>query len=285
MADPTRTTPAPEAIPTLHAEHRRALVEGRHPRPHDALGQHPLDDGWVVRVLRPLAASVTIVRADGSRVPLEHDADGLWHGILPGGPAEGQAYTVVASYDGGPDWTADDPYRFVPSVGEIDLYLWGEGRHEQLWHVLGAHHRPHEGVEGTSFAVWAPNAQAVRVVGDFNGWYGPQHAMRRLDDNGVWELFVPGLAPGSTYKFEIMTPSGEWVTRADPMARCAELPPATASIVADDAAYAWGDGEWMARRAAHRPARQRHERVRDAPRLVATGARIPRRSPIRSSST
>ncbi|WAB80720.1 1,4-alpha-glucan branching protein GlgB [Microcella daejeonensis] len=253
MADPTRTTPAPEAIPTLHAEHRRALVEGRHPRPHDALGQHPLDDGWVVRVLRPLAASVTIVRADGSRVPLEHDADGLWHGILPGGPAEGQAYTVVASYDGGPDWTADDPYRFVPSVGEIDLYLWGEGRHEQLWHVLGAHHRPHEGVEGTSFAVWAPNAQAVRVVGDLNGWYGPQHAMRRLDDNGVWELFVPGLAPGSTYKFEIMTPSGEWVTRADPMARRAELPPATASIVADDAPYAWGDGEWMARRAGTDP--------------------------------
>jgi len=236
-------------IPELHADHIAALVEGRHPRPHDALGQHPAGDAFVVRVIRPLAAAVTIVRADGTRVPLDHAADGLWHGLVP---APGQAYTIETEYDNGPTWTAEDPYRFVPSVGEIDLYLWGEGRHEQLWHVLGAHFRPHEDVEGTSFAVWAPHAQAVRVIGDFNGWHGLGHALRRLDDNGVWEIFVPGLTPGNTYKFEILTPSGEWVKRADPMARFTEVPPATASRI-EHSQYTWGDGEWMSRRAASDP--------------------------------
>ena len=250
--DAVAAAPAPGASsrpPALHPDHRRALVEGRHPRPHDALGQHAHEGGWVVRVVRPLASSVAVVRADGSRVPLEHDADGLWHGLLPGG---GQAYTVHTSYEGGPDWHADDPYRFVPSVGEVDLYLWAEGRHEQLWEVLGAHHRPHESVDGTAFSVWAPHAQAVRVVGDFNDWNGVLHSMRRLDDNGVWELFIPGLGAGSTYKFELLTSGGAWVTRADPMARYTEHPPATASVVGDSH-YAWNDGDWMSRRAVTNP--------------------------------
>lgn len=254
-AEKPATTPAPTPataaapLPALHDDHRRALVEGRHPRPHDALGPHALDGGWVVRVARPLAATVTVVRADGTRVPLEHVADGLWHGFLPG---EGQAYTVESTYDGGPDWHTDDAYRFVPSVGDVDLHLWGEGRHEQLWHVLGAHHRPHEGVDGVSFAVWAPHAQAARVIGGFNSWNGVGHAMRRLDDNGVWELFVPGLGSGSTYKFELLSAEGTWLTRADPMARYTETPPATASIVGDTD-YTWNDDDWMARRAAHDP--------------------------------
>src|SRR6185436_14242906 len=127
-----------------------------------------------------------------------------------------------------------------------------EGRHEQIWQVLGAHHRPHEDVEGTSFSVWAPHAHAVRVIGDFNAWDGAGHAMRRLDDNGVWELFVPGLQPGGTYKFEPLTAAGHWVQRADPMARYAEVPPATASrIVATK--HEWGDAEWMAARADRDP--------------------------------
>jgi len=246
------TTAAAPSIPLLHPDHRRALVEGRHPRPHDALGQHVVDGGWLVRVVRPLAATVTIVRLDGTDHPLTHDADGLWHGLLPGGPADGQAYTVMTTYDGGPDWQTDDPYRFVPSVGEVDLYLWAEGRHEQVWQVLGAHHRPHEGVDGTSFSVWAPHAKAARVVGDFNSWGGLGHAMRRLDDNGVWELFVPGLGVGSPYKFELLAADGTWVTRADPMARYTETPPATASVVGNTH-YDWNDGDWMARRAASNP--------------------------------
>ncbi|CAN5382730.1 1,4-alpha-glucan branching protein GlgB [soil metagenome] len=237
----------------LHPDHIGALVEGRHPQPHAALGQHPIGDpatdGFVIRAIRPLATTVTALRADGSRVPLEHVASGLWQGIAPGA---GQAYELEATYDGAPDWVAGDPYRFVPSIGEIDLYLWGEGRHEQLWHVLGAHFRPHEDVAGTSFTVWAPHAKAARVIGDFNGWDGTRHAMRRLDDNGVWELFVPGLEPGTTYKFEMLTAAGEWVQRADPMARYTQTPPETASVVGQTL-YEWGDAAWLDTRTATDP--------------------------------
>jgi 1,4-alpha-glucan branching enzyme len=241
-------------LPALHPDHVSALVEGRHPRPHEALGQHPATvvgadgvavDGFVIRAVRPLAATVTAVQKDGTRIPLEHVASGLWHGFAPG---PGQAYTLEATYDDAPSWTSDDPYRFVPTVGEVDLYLWGEGRHEQLWDVLGAHFRPHEDVVGTGFSVWAPHAQAARVIGDFNNWDGTQHAMRRLDDNGVWELFIPGLMPGTAYKFELLTAGGEWVKRADPMARYTEVPPATASVVGQTL-YVWGDAEWMTTRA------------------------------------
>jgi len=246
---PAKKTVVPAALPELHPDHIAALVEGRHPRPHDALGQHPVPGGFVVRVIRPLAASVTIVRADGSRVPLQHVRDGLWHGFLPD---PGQAYTIETGYDSGPDWTAEDPYRFVPTFGEVDLFLFGEGRHEQLWQVLGAHLRPHEDVLGTSFSVWAPHARAARVVGDFNGWNGVQHAMRRLDDNGIWELFIPGLPGGTVYKFELLTAAGDWVTRADPMARYTEVPPATGSKV-EQSMFAWSDGEWMSARAARDP--------------------------------
>jgi 1,4-alpha-glucan branching enzyme len=244
---------SPATIPELHPDHVLALVEGRHPRPHDALGQHPAAvggvDGFVIRAVRPLAATVTAVQKDGTLIPLEHAAGGLWHGFAPGA---GQAYMLETAYAEAPGWTADDPYRFVSSVGEMDLYLWAEGRHEQLWDVLGSHYRPHEDVVGTSFSVWAPHAKAARVVGDFNNWDGVQYAMRRLDDNGVWELFVPALEPGTTYKFELLTAAGQWVTRADPMARYTEVPPKTASVVGQSL-YEWADAEWMATRAATDP--------------------------------
>ncbi|MGV8884220.1 MAG: 1,4-alpha-glucan branching protein GlgB [Microbacteriaceae bacterium] len=249
MATPKKTTTAAATLPELHPGLIASIVAGSHPRPHDTLGQHAMGDGAVIRVMRPLASAVTAIRADGSRVALQHVADGLWQGYAPGA---GQGYVVQTTYENGPDWVADDPYRFVPTVGEIDLYLWGEGRHEQLWHVLGAHFRPHEGVEGTSFSVWAPHATAARVVGDFNGWNGVGHSMRRLDDNGVWEIFVPALEPGSTYKFELLTETGEWVTRADPMARSTEIPPATASRVAQSS-YEWTDDAWLEARASTDP--------------------------------
>lgn len=243
-------TPNPTpTLPGLHPDHVRALAEGRHPQPHSALGQHPYESGFVVRAVRPLAETVTVIRADGARVALSHLADGLWQGFAPGA---GQAYTIETGYANGPAWITDDPYRFVPSVGDIDLYLWGQGRHEQLWKVFGAHYRPHEGVAGTSFSVWAPHAKAARVLGDFNGWNGVGHAMRRLDDNGVWELFVPGLTPGNAYKFELLGQDDNWVTRADPMARYTEIPPATASKVGETL-YTWQDSEWMAARAERDP--------------------------------
>ncbi len=245
MSPEQKTSRLPELDRRVVAE----LAAGAHPRPHDWLGQHAIEGGHVVRVVRPLAQTVTAIRRNGTRVPLAHVADGLWQGVVRG---RGQSYVVETTYADGATWTAEDPYRFVPSVGEVDLYLWGEGRHEQLWHVLGAHFRPHEDVAGTSFSVWAPHARAVRVVGDFNGWSGVGHAMRRLDDNGVWELFVPGLEPGATYKFELLTAAGEWVTRADPMARHTEVPPATASRVVESR-HEWHDSTWLAQRAAHDP--------------------------------
>jgi len=232
-------------LPELHPGLVESLVSGSHPQPHSTLGQHPFADGFVVRAIRPLAAAVTAVQADGTRVALTHASEGLWQGYADG---PGQAYVLETEYDNGPAWTAEDPYRFVPSVGEIDLYLWGEGRHEQLWHVLGSHFRPHEGVTGTSFSVWAPHAKAARVVGDFNGWFGERHAMRRLDDNGVWEIFVPEASPGNVYKFELLTQHGEWVTRADPMARFTEVPPLTGSKVGESQ-FSWEDKTWIDTRA------------------------------------
>ena len=186
------------------------------------------------------------------------------------------AYRVVTSYEGGPDWEADDPYRHTPTIGELDLHLIREGRHEELWRVLGAHVREHGGTQGTSFTVWAPNARAVRVLGDFNGWYGNNHAMRSMGGTGVWELFVPGIAAGATYKFELLSRHGGWVTKADPMARFAEVPPATASVVTESA-YSWADGEWMSRRAKSTPVSRADVGLRGAPRLVATRPVVPRR--------
>jgi 1,4-alpha-glucan branching enzyme len=240
---------AAKPLPELHPGLVRSLVTGSHPQPHSTLGQHPIDKSFIIRVVRPLAKTVTAVLADGKRVKLTHLDEGLWQGKYTG---PGQAYQIETRYENGPDWTTDDPYRFVPSVGEVDLYLWGEGRHEQLWHVLGSHYRPHEGVEGTSFSVWAPHANAVRVTADFNSWDGKGHAMRRLGDVGIWEIFIPGVTPGAAYKFEILTAGGEWVKRADPMARYTEVPPATASKVGQSL-FAWSDGDWLASRAERDP--------------------------------
>ncbi len=236
-------------MPELEPSVITAVAEGKHAHPHTVLGQHQHRDGWIIRALRPLATTVTAIRADGERVTLEHVVSGLWQGRAGGA---GQAYELEATYPDGSTWTADDPYRFTPTVGDVDLFLFGEGRHEQLWEMLGAHVRAHESADGTAFSVWAPHALAARVIGDFNAWDALGHAMRRLDDNGVWELFVPGLQPGGTYKFELLTAAGHWVQRADPMARYAEVPPATASrIVASE--HDWADAEWMAARAHRDP--------------------------------
>jgi 1,4-alpha-glucan branching enzyme len=236
--------PESHALPELHPGLISSLIQGIHPRPHETLGQHPVEGGFVIRTVRPLAWTVTAVQTNGTRVPLRHTAEGLWQGFAAG---PGQAYTLETTYDNGAPWVSDDPYRFVPSVGEVDLYLWGEGRHEQIWKVLGAHFRPHEDVLGTSFSVWAPHATAVRVLGDFNTWNGVGHAMRRLDDNGVWEIFIPGLTPGNNYRFELRAPSGEWVSRSDPMAQHTEHPPANASVVGETK-HVWDDAAWLATR-------------------------------------
>jgi 1,4-alpha-glucan branching enzyme len=236
-------------LPPLDPAHVLAVTEGRHPQPHGLLGMHDAPGGPVIRVVRPLALEVTALLDDGSRLSLSHHSHGLWQGSSA---TPRQAYLIEAKYDEGAVWVTHDPYRFSPTLGEVDLYLFGEGRHEQLWTALGAHSRQQEGVDGVAFAVWAPRARAVRVIGDFNEWNGVDHALRRLDDNGVWEIFIPALAPGSNYKFEILTPAGDWVQRADPMARYTEVPPKTASVVGRSG-HEWGDHEWIAARSATDP--------------------------------
>jgi len=243
----------PSAKPVNRHELERLIV-GTHHNPHAVLGPHPHDGGVTVRTLKPLADHVVVENADGSRTELRHEFEGVWVGVLP--TAEVPDYRIRVAYNDGIVHVHDDPYRFLPTLGEVDLHLIGEGRHEQLWNVLGAHVRDYDGpmgpVHGTSFAVWAPNARAVRIVGDFNRWDGSVHPMRSLGSTGVWELFVPDVADGNRYKFEILGSDGSRRTKADPMARATEKPPATASMVTSTA-YEWLDGDWMAKRAASNP--------------------------------
>ncbi|MCT9820290.1 1,4-alpha-glucan branching protein GlgB [Microbacterium sp. W1N] len=225
------------------------VATGSYHAPHDVLGPHQTADGWVIRTRRPMAGTVSAIFADGTSADFAHLRAGVWEAAVPAQPG---AYTVHTTYPSGPDFVADDPYRFLPTVGELDLHLIREGRHEQLWDVLGAHVRDLGGVVGVSFSVWAPNARAVRVAGDFNSWDGQGHSLRSLGSSGVWELFVPGLGTGSVYKFELLTGDGRWIMKADPMARAAEVPPATGSVVtASD--YTWQDAEWMTARAGRSP--------------------------------
>lgn len=176
-----------------------AVSNGWYHAPHDILGPHESTSSVTVRTIRRLADSVYIETADG-RTEAVHEFNGIWRAVLPG--TEIPDYRVVAVY-GGVEHRGDDSYRFMPTLGEMDMYLFGEGRHERLWKILGAHIRTYPSplgeVTGTSFSVWAPNAKAVRVVGDFNGWDGTLHAMRTMGSSGLWELFVPGaIDPVST---------------------------------------------------------------------------------------
>ncbi|MFB2555025.1 1,4-alpha-glucan branching protein GlgB [Herbiconiux liangxiaofengii] len=243
------------SLPELSDDLLARVASGSYHNPHEVLGQHLIeapgvsDPITVIRTLRPLASEVSAVLSNGARAALTHLWGGIWQGFTLTGLND---YVIEARYDDGAVWTADDPYRYSPTLGELDLHLIGEGRHEKLWTVLGSRVESVQGVdsatEGTAFAVWAPHARAVRVIGEFNGWDGTRHAMRSLGGTGVWELFVPDLGAGGTYKFEILTQNGDWVQRADPMARSAEVPPLTASVI-DESGYTWADGEWMTARA------------------------------------
>ncbi len=225
------------------------LVAGEHYDPHSVLSarvDHGRNGRVVVRGWRPDAVAMQIVLGD-ERVPMwaVHPA-GVFEGELAG-PVVPE-YRLEVTYRHGLTVTIEDPYRFWPTLGPMDLHLFGEGRHEGLWRHLGAHVRTHEGIDGTSFAVWAPNARSVRVVGDFNGWDGRMHPMRVLGSSGVWELFLPGVGPGARYKYEILSNHGHLSLRADPFAFQTEVPPATASVVAASS-YEWGDHAWSSRRA------------------------------------
>ncbi|HLP22733.1 MAG TPA: 1,4-alpha-glucan branching protein GlgB [Microbacteriaceae bacterium] len=221
------------------------IADGVYHDPHEYLGWHHLGEEDVVRALRPLATAVS-VEAGGVSWPMTHHERGLWELRASAIPRE---HRIRASYSDSPDWVTDDPYRFTPTLGELDLHLIAEGRHEELWHALGARVMTHEGTPGVAFTVWAPRARAVRVCGEMNAWDGRRHAMRSLGTSGVWELFIPEARAGQTYKFEILGRDGHWRLKADPMARAAEEPPATASRITQSQ-YDWRDTEWMLQRAA-----------------------------------
>ncbi|GAA4792314.1 1,4-alpha-glucan branching protein GlgB [Streptomyces ziwulingensis] len=236
------------AAPPLAATDRGRLLAGAHHDPHALLGAHPVAGGVAFRALRPFARAVSVV-AGGERHPLAPEGDGLFSAVLPF--SQIPVYTLLVEYEEGA-WETPDPYRFPPALGELDLHLIGEGRHEQLWRALGAWPMVHEGVAGTRFTVWAPNAQGVRVAGDFTHWDGTAFPMRSLGSTGVWELFLPGIGEGATYKFEIHSRYGHRALKADPMARRAEEPPNTASVVTASH-FEWSDAEWLRGRAATPP--------------------------------
>ncbi len=245
MTGTTRPSPLPVDTDVL-----TAIAEGRHHDPHSVLGAHPHDGGVTVRTLRPLADSVSVEHTDGV-VAMQHEHSGVWVGVIA--EPEVADYRLLVAYAGTEARLVDDPYRYLPTLGEVDVHLIVEGRHEQLWSVLGAHPRTYDSVagpvHGTSFAVWAPNATGIRVVGDFNHWDGQSHPMRVIGSSGVWELFVPDVGAGTRYKYAVLGADGHWRTKADPLAMHTQRPPETGSVVyASD--YTWGDAAWIDARAA-----------------------------------
>jgi 1,4-alpha-glucan branching enzyme len=229
-----------------------ALLTGRHADPFRVLGPHRDGDLTVVRTFAPNARRVHVVRAGTNEATeLPHLRDGFFMGAVDGLPV-GQpgAYRLRIEWAGSEQET-EDPYAFGALLGDLDLHLIGEGRHESLADCLGSHVMTAQGVEGVRFAVWAPNARRISVVGDFNAWDGRRHPMRLRHGAGIWELFVPRLRPGERYKYEIVGAAGNLLPlKADPLARQTEMPPATASVVPQPGEFEWTDAAWMAGRAA-----------------------------------
>ncbi|MFO1372555.1 MAG: 1,4-alpha-glucan branching protein GlgB [Candidatus Competibacteraceae bacterium] len=242
------------ATPTLSATESAPLMQGRHTSPHALLGPHPLGGPGlcIVRALLPGAQSPCLLREDRPQLlyPLQQVHDGgLFEALIAAEP-EALRYRLNAT-EHGQNHTFTDPYATTFSIlGDQDCYLFAEGNHYQIYEKLGAHRCSVAGLNGINFAVWAPNAQRVSVVGGFNHWDGRRHPMRLRPGSGIWELFVPGLSEGDLYKFEILARNGNLFLKIDPFAFHTEVPPGTASVVYDRVGkHQWRDGDWMERRA------------------------------------
>jgi len=233
---------------------RERLLRGEHHDPHAVLGAHPTATGAIVRAFHPDANSVWLLPAGDTAIPMVDLGAGLWTADWPDAQPP-FVYRLRFGFPDGNDWERDDPYRFPPTTGELDLHLIGEGTHERLYDVLGAHPRTLEETVGVAFAVWAPNARSVRVVGDFDRWDGRLFPMRSMGGSGVWELFVPGIGSGELYKFEVVGRDGAPKLKADPLSLAMQVRPETASRVWDTTSFDWTDGVWMADRAARDPYR------------------------------
>ena len=242
-------TPPASARQTLVREEADALAYARHGDPFKVLGPQETPDGRVIRAFLPGAESVDVLRRkDRVRIGAlgRSETDGLFEGPV----SDRAPYLLQIKWPGAVQET-EDPYSFGPQLGELDLHLFNEGRHFEMAHALGANPATVDGVTGVRFAVWAPNASRVAVVGDFNAWDTRRHPMRLRYPSGVWELFIPRLGAGIRYKYDLIGANGERLPqKADPVARQAEQPPHTASIVASPEPLTWSDGDWMAGRAA-----------------------------------
>jgi len=230
-----------------------SLIRARHSSPHQLLGMHPLGggSGVVVRAFWPGAASVEAVpvhEKDKPSIQLRRVHD---HGVFEGVTKQADsvyAYDLIITEHGGAVVRTRDPYSFLPTLGEQDLFLFAQGNERRIYEKLGAQLRVIDGVPGVSFAVWAPNAQRVSVVGDFNHWDGRYHMMRLLGLSGVWEIFIPGVPVGAHYKFEIRNSHGAVTLKTDPFGFYFERPPKNASIVWDNPPFEWTDQDWIEKR-------------------------------------
>jgi 1,4-alpha-glucan branching enzyme len=236
----------------ISSEDIERLVRVEHPDPHSILGVHPYamnrKEGLVVRAFHPDAMRADLlIKGRKPVVMKECHAGGLFAAFISDRRLP-LSYRLRFTFADGNHWESDAPYRFLPTLGEIDLYLAGQGSHQRLYEKLGAHLREIDGVAGVSFAVWAPSAKRVSVVGAFNRWDGRLFPMRQMGASGIWELFVPGLGPGALYKYEIKTARRELRLKTDPYAFAMEVRPGTASIVWDMETYEWQDNQWMASR-------------------------------------
>ncbi|MEX2481897.1 MAG: 1,4-alpha-glucan branching protein GlgB [Gammaproteobacteria bacterium] len=207
----------------------RRIAAGQHVKPFAFLGAHPHGAQWIVRTFAPGATAASLVDADGAKTPMQPaGADGVFDVVTARMPESRR----IEAENPQARWTYEDPFRFGPVLGELDEHLLGEGTHWRLWEVLGAHVRHHEKAQGVAFAVWAPHARRVSVVGDFNDWDGRRHVMRRRGASGIWEIFAPGVAAGARYKYEVLGADGTLLPpKADPLGFAAELRPDNCSVV------------------------------------------------------
>ncbi|MEM6594865.1 MAG: 1,4-alpha-glucan branching protein GlgB [Pseudomonadota bacterium] len=236
----------------IHPDAAAALNAGHHGDPFSVLGLHSLEDGaLVIRAVRPEADSVDVLDAKtGKKITALDRVDG---GVFAARiPRRKKRFDYILRLTRGDEsWEERDAYSFGPRLGDLDEYLLAEGTHGALWDALGAHVGQHESVDGIHFAVWAPNAARVSVVGDFNGWDGRRHVMRRRGSTGIHEIFLPGLGDGTVYKYEVLDAGKNLLPlKADPVGFGAELPPRTASVVRDLYGYEWNDEGWLAARGA-----------------------------------
>ncbi len=224
------------------------IIEARHHDPFSVLGRHTNGKQETIRAFIPEAVSVHIGSKDGLQLERIANTD-LFEWSGPTGTIKKQ-YRLCWSDAGDQTRCIIDPYQFAPQISEFDLHLFGEGRHWHIYNILGAHPVEIEGVKGVRFATWAPNAERISVVGDFNRWDGRCHPMAVHGASGIWELFIPELEPGTLYKFEIRNRhSGEILLKTDPYGQQFELRPSTAAIIRSDEPYMWQDADWIKQRA------------------------------------